>query len=220
VGSSQRQQVLRQQQKGAATQHKEVYVTRRRATMMNWHSPRFRISLLVIFIMLAISGFGIFWYFTHIDPMTQVTHSYLLKDVPTSTASLTTYNDSSYNFVVSYPSDWKVNKFDFNGFETIHFNYQVDTSPDVYPLDINCNANPQNLTAQQWAEQYPDNTSLGTQSLPNGTVAFVSTAHGQGDYTIYTFVTGQKVCTVGAYAANSDNGKLIDQVAKSFQWQQ
>jgi len=186
---------------------------------MNWRSPRLLLPILIVFIVLAIGGFGIFWYLTHVDPMAQVTHSYLLKDVPASTASLTTYNDSEYNFTVSYPSDWKVNKRDFNGSEYIHFSYQVPTGPDIYPLDIDCTQNSQHLTGAQWWDQNGDGTKVSEMPLPDGGEEIISSAHGQTDYTQYTFVTSQRACKINANAVNSSNRNLIDQVAKSFKWQ-
>jgi len=186
---------------------------------MKWRSRRFLLLLLVVFLVLASGGFGTFWYLNHIDRMAQVTHSYLLKDVPASIASLTTYNDSEYNFMVSYPSDWTVNKRDFNGYEYIHFSYQVPTGPDIYPLDINCTQNSQHLTGAQWWDQNGDGTKVSEMSLPDGTEEIVSSGHGQTDYTQYTFVTSQKACKINANVANSDNSSLIEQVAKSFKWQ-
>jgi len=186
---------------------------------MNWHSPRFRLTLLVVFIVLAIGGLGMFWYLSHVDRMAQVTHSYLSRDIPASTAALTTYNDSEYTFMVSYPSDWKVNTRDFNGYEYIHFSYQFPTEPDIYPLDINCTQNTQHLTGAQWWDQNGDGAKVSDIPLPDGTEEIVSSGHGQTDYTQYTFVTSQKACKLNANAANSENSNLITQVAKSFKWQ-
>ncbi len=186
---------------------------------MKWRSPRFLLLILVVFIVLAIGGFGIFWYFNHVDRMAQVTHSYFLKDIPASTASLTTYNDSEYNFMVSYPSDWTVNKRDFNGSEYIHFSYQIPTGPDIYPLDIICTQNSQHLTGTQWWDQNGDGTKVTEMSLLDGSEEIVSSGHGQTDYTQNTFVTSQRACKIYVYAANSDNSSLIAQVAKSFKWQ-
>ena len=186
---------------------------------MNWRSRRFQIAIGIIFIVVLLAGITTFWYINQAsDPMAHVTHVFSFNEIPASTASLTTYKDSEYNFVISYPSDWKLNNRAFNSSEFIHFNYQVDTAPDVYPLDITCSPNPQNLTAQKWSDRYPDNTSQGSQTLPNGTSAFVSTGNRQGNFTNYTFVNAQKVCTVSALNANPDNGNLIDQVVNSFQW--
>lgn len=214
VASNRRQQLPRRQQYVAPKPQKK--------TTMNFRSPRFLIPLLVVFVILAISSFAIFWYYQQqsYDPMAQARQVYHSSDIPVSTATWTTYKDSEYPFTISYPSDWKVNTRDFNGSETILLSYQVATSPDVHALDITCLANPKNLTAQQWTEQYSDLSSQGLQTLASGTDMFVSTGHGQTDFTMYTTVLASKVCEISTEPANSGNSTLINQVVKSFQWQQ
>lgn len=186
--------------------------------MFKWQ----RVWVIGIVILLIVIGVGSFWYYQQqaYDPMAHVTHVYHSRDIPASTATWTTYKDSEYPFTVLYPSDWRRNSRDYNGEEDISISYQVETGPDIHALDITCIANPKRLTARQWNEQYPDLSTRGPQTLASGANVFVSTGHGQTDFTLYTAVFDNKVCEIGTEPANSGNNVLINKVVNSFQWEQ
>lgn len=140
--------------------------------------------------------------------------------IPASTATFKTYNNNSnrYPFVVSYPSDWIMTLNQYGTMFTMSFDYQVDAGPDSYPLEIDCDANPSKLTAQQWSETQPQLTPQAPQRLASGVEAFVATGQGEGAYTAYSVVKGQQACTLFAFTTDAENQKLISKVVNFFQW--
>lgn len=184
-----------------------------------------RISLVVLIILLLIGGgAGVYWYLHQSNGNAQDSGNTqaisIYPDViPASTAPFKAYsNTEAYRFTVSYPSDWLTSTNQNGTAFTIAFDYQVQAGPDDYPLEIDCDANPSKLTAQQWSEAQPQLTSQAPQKLASGIEAFVATGTGEGAYTAYTAVQNQQVCTLYAFNASPENSTLITKAINTFTW--
>lgn len=190
-----------------------------------------RIGCAVLIILLLIgAGGGIYWYLHQTSSNTQTTNTTSTTNttngitiysdtIPASTAPFKAYhNTEAYHFTISYPSDWSMNT-DTNGNAlTVSFSYQVPVAPDDYPLEIDCDANPNGLSAQQWSATDPQSTPQAAQKLSSGVEAFVATGIAEGPYTAYTVVRGQQACILYAFETSSENTPLITKVINTFAW--
>lgn len=184
-----------------------------------------RLGLTVLIILLLIGGgAGIYWYLQQSNSSAQNGGTQAISIypdvIPASTASFKAYDNinAGYHFTISYPVDWSMDTSIDNSALTMSFDYQVLAGPDDYPLEIDCDANPQGLSAQQWSEAQPQLTSQGSQKLSSGVETFVATGAGEGAYTAYSVTHGQQACTLYAFQASPENTKLIVKAINTFTW--
>lgn len=184
-----------------------------------------RIGLVILVILLLVgAGGGIYWYLHQTSSNTQTMNTTSTTNtdsgvIPASTAPFKAFsNTEAYRFTVSYPSDWTISTNQEGTLLMVSFDYQVDAGPDAYPLEIDCDANPNELTAQQWSETQQQLTSQGPQKLANGLEVFVATGMGEGAYTAYSVVQGQQACTLFAFTTDTANTALINKVINTFAW--
>lgn len=184
----------------------------------------FRIGLAVLIILLLIGGGGVYWYLHQSNGNTQNSGNTqaisIYPDViPASAAPFKPYNNTeTYPFAISYPSDWVITTNQEGPELSVSFDYQVQAGPDDYPLEIDCDPNPSEMTAQQWSDAQPQFTAQAPQKLSSGVEAFVATGTAEGSYTAYTVTQNQQACTLYAFNASPANSTLITKAINTFNW--
>lgn len=187
---------------------------------MNWHSPRFLIPLLIVCVVLVV-GIFLVKNFTRSNQPRSIANEKVTA-IPTPGSERTTYTNSLFSYSIRYPSQWHItassDKSQIRMFLTTN-----PAAPEAVAFDIDCFANPNQLSAQSvWQQKRPQDgseTGVGIITLPNETSAYVAEGQGQTPYRVYTLVKQQKACQIVTYATDSNNAKAITDAVNSFSWQ-
>ena len=96
-------------------------------------------------------------------------------------------------------------------------------APEAVAFDIDCSANPNQLSAQSfWHQSQPPDGSekgLGTTTFSSGVTTYVAKGQGQTAYTVYTLVEGRTACQIITYETDPFNTKIVTATVNSFTWQ-
>jgi len=184
---------------------------------MNWRSPRFRLFLLVVFLVLII-GVGAAIVYTRFVTPIRVS----VPPLPTPSPARTTYTNAQFSYSIRYPTQWYLTTSSDNS--SVHVLLVHDLgAPEAIAFEITCFANPNQLDAQQvWQQQQPPSggeTAVGPLTFSSGTPAYVATGQGQTSYTLYTLTHNQVACQITTHQTDPLNAQIILATVNSFRWQ-
>ena len=188
---------------------------------MNWRSPRFLVPLLIVCVVLVV---GIFLLVINITRSNQPssTAKENINAIPTPGSARTTYTNSQFSYTIRYPTQWHITASSDKSHIRI-FLTNNPAAPEAVAFDIDCFANPNQLSAQSvWQQMRPQDgseTGVGIITLQNGTPAYVAEGQGQTTYRVYTLVNQQEACQIVTYATDPNNAKVVADAVNSFSWQ-